>query len=304
MKKKMKLLLALSVTLLAVCAVYLVREYKSLYEWPYTGHTYLGFFSDWRMNFDEAVEASDCAAIAKYVSSRKYRNGKVELTFEIVEVLRGDISEERILLEDWRTYKPVAFGLFHIFKKSQFDYRKGSEYILVMNKGSLYYGYSFYTLTRNEIYIPMDYPDESTIMGRPLFDKFDGESIDEIKARIKEIEAPSPKERLIAADDLPTIIKESDLVLEVKVIGVFIEGIHYTCEVIDVLKGELGATYEDGTIPLTMFIGQPRDGEPFIVTANQKDKELTYYAQSAKNGIIPITDTEAVSEVRRLIAEA
>lgn len=260
------------------------------------------------VSFTEAVENSDCAAVAEFVEYIKEAGtANVRYVFEIKEVLRGEIYDKKINI---LATKGTAHVLEsdHVYTIGGNIYTIGNEYILVMNVyDMLFYDYPHYTLPA-DIYIPVKDKSNGTIYGKPISEDCKEYSGDSVISFIKEAKKAEKEEgmRYTKSDHMPDIVKESDLVMEIKIIDLFAEGVFngspYYCEVLNVLKGGSVNRMEDGRILITLMKGSVIIGESYIIMANRVGEYSTIYGQSSLRSVIPITDTKTIEEIKDLIS--
>jgi len=243
--------------------------------------------------FEELVEASNCAAVAELISHKNNSRG-IESSFAVQEVLYGEIAEEIIHVE--------------MEKEESQKYTAGEEYILILDReDSLFYDHPLCVVVSYELFIPANDLGNSTLYGKPI-SALVNRSATATKATIVDLRGAAKPERksYTKANDLSTIITESDLVLEVKIIDSE-DGVYNAAlcggQVFNVLKGA-PINSDEEYIMLTMLKGSVKVGKTYIVTANRVEDDSIIYSLSAKNGVIPITDTKKVDEVRRLVARA
>jgi hypothetical protein len=263
------------------------------------------FASAETVSFEKAIEISDCIFLAAFLSYKE-KNGYVEYTFEVNEVLRGNVSERTIHLVDTVGETDVAGTSY---ERGRDIYTVGEDYLLLTQRNdSLFYDYPLYVPVAGA-FIPVKELGASAISGKPV-------SVDEINAFLEKARRPvinaqaiSETKNYLTSDDLKAVTLASDLVLEVKINALLAEGIYngnpYNCTVVQSLKGAPVNTIE-GTndIILTLLKGSVALGETYVVMVNRIEETSVIYTQSAKNGVIPSADTKTVDEVKRLISTA
>ena len=159
----------------------------------------------------------------------------------------------------------------------------------IRGNDSLFYDYPNH-VTLAGIFIPVDDFSRSTMYGMS-FSETGVESIDSIKSIIRIAKAPNEDEgqRYTTASDYPTIIAESDYVLEVRITGLYVEGVTgnsntYFCKILDNLRGEeLNAIEESGEILISFLKGSVEIGESYIVMINKVGIDSVIYTQSSRN---------------------
>lgn len=256
------------------------------------------------LTFDEAVDLSDCAAIAEFVSY-KDNGGYIEYTFNVKEVLRGEIPEKTIHVFSSKGFAHVE-GTDYTYEIGNDIYTVGEAYLLIMERNdSLFYEYPHHLLV-TDIFLPEKDAQKSTMYGQRFADIAGKKSTDDIRTHIMKAKEPGRRggERYTAASDWGTIVKESDLILKVKITGLMVEGITgnsntYYCEVLDALKGDSIARRED--ILISLVKGSVDVGETYIVLVNRVGEQSSIYTQSSKKSVIPLSDTKAINQMQKLV---
>ena len=271
-----------------------------------------GIYLFWEFTFTEAIDRSNCAAVAELVSINKHPGGHIEHQFRVKDVLRGETEE-----------------IIHVFDRRGHVYNIGDEYMLIMYKHDyIFYDYPQYSVIA-DIYIPMSDIDKATMYGESLSDlpnekisgtanekRYDVSSIKSIGTIIREAKPPEnlvEGRKYIKTDEISpdnvtrTIVTESDVIFKVKIVALFMEGVRnaspYDAKVIEVLKGEhLAAMTDEGIVFITLMNGSVEVGKEYIVMVNTSSAESFVYVQSSVDSVIPVGDTAKVAEVNNLIA--
>ncbi|MCL1807846.1 MAG: hypothetical protein FWG31_09110 [Oscillospiraceae bacterium] len=243
------------------------------------------------LTFREAVELSDCAIIGKYVAFSE-RDSYVEHTFTVKEVMRGDVYEKTVHLIEMKGTAYVE-GTNYSYKTGEDIYNKGEEYILIMNvNDSLFYDYPLYVLVSN-IYIPAKSIERGTINENRIPD--DVLSVIE-NAKISK---NSNKRNYIESNDIKTIVAETDIIMEVKIIeveeGLFNGNVYY-CEVINIIKGGIIST-DKGKVLISLIKDSVEVGETYIVMVNAVSEDSFIYVQSSRKSIIEKGDIKMVNTI-------
>ncbi|WP_349948403.1 hypothetical protein ABFV83_08200 [Lacrimispora sp. BS-2] len=108
--------------------------------------------------------------------------------------------------------------------------------------------------------------------------------------------------------DMKTIVSEADLVLEVSIEDLKVEGlVHngntYTCDVTDIIKGDSLQKGEDGKILVTFLKGSVEIGGKYVVAVNRVGKDSIIYTQSSKNSVISVDDNKLLDEIHSYIQD-
>ncbi|MDR0325691.1 MAG: hypothetical protein LBI19_06330 [Oscillospiraceae bacterium] len=258
-------------------------------------------------SFQEIVEMSNCVVVASFVSSKITDRGRVESAFNVIEVLRGEVSEKTIYLTEAKGYSTVLDSEYS-YETGNTAYEPKKQYILIMRRSdSLFYDYPQQVLLAG-IFIPVDDIGKSTMYGASLSEMTGVESADDIKSIIRTAKGPADEgQRYTTAIDFPTIIDESDYVLEVRIRGLYVEGITgnsntYFCKILDTIKGRnINTIEESDEILVSLIKDSVVVGETYILMINSVGEDSVIYTQSSKNSVISIKDNEAVKEIEAIL---
>ena len=266
--------------------------------------------------FEEAIEISDCAVNAEFISYHD-KGDFVEYEFNVKEVLYGDVPEKNIFLFSMKGTSHVE-EIDFTYDLSDNKYKTGEEYLLIMEKNdSLFYEHVRYILVTN-IFIPLTNTKESTMYGQRITvnDKSKLIQADEINKYVENIKKMSKSSSVVDAikpsytnsADMITIVSEADLILEVSIEDLKVEGlVHngntYTCDISDIIKGDSLEKGEDGKILVTFLKGSVEVGRRYVVAVNKVDMDSIIYTQSSKNSVIPVDDKKILDEISSYIQE-
>ena len=256
------------------------------------------------LTFTEALEWSNVVIIGEYINELLdfEDDGAYCYKFKVIEVLRGEVPEDSAHLVGYYG-TAQAIGPDQIYKTDEKAYIEKQQYILVMDRtDSLFYDYPRYTLVGG-IYIPLDNISKSTMYGNSVkMEAFANKDANYIKDFIRNMEPPKKERKNYTnATDLPTIIKESDLILELKVTEFMGEGLdreHYYCDVVKFIKGDSYVSPEDRKdIVITVFKGGVEVGKSYVVMVIRGSETGFLYMQSSTMSIIPIDDGKTIAEI-------
>ncbi|MDR0889237.1 MAG: hypothetical protein LBM28_01145 [Oscillospiraceae bacterium] len=260
--------------------------------------------------FTEAVSCSDVIVVGEYVAPGVFEdNGNWPMhTFKVKEVWRGDVPDETVHLFGFNNYYHIIEG--GSYQAGSNDFEKGREYLLIMEShDSLYFDFTQYAIIGN-MYIPIEDFSQSTMYGEPLEMHTDEvfEDLAALHEWIQNAEPPEPKvKNFTTATDLPTIVEESGLVLQVKITGIAEEGAGnsriYNCEILEEIKG--GSTESllgRNDIWLSLQLGKVEVGETYIVLVNRLGEDSLACIQSSLNSVFPLSETETIEEIYALVA--
>ena len=195
------------------------------------------------------------------------------------------------------------------YQTGSIDYKVNKEYLLILSRNdSLFLDYPQHAIISG-LFIPIDNIEKSTMYGEPLFEMADIRSTSDIRSTIHSAKAPNNDEgqRYTSATDLPTIILESDYILEIEIIDLYVEGIYansntYYCRIINNLRGENINTIEDTDVILVSFIKDSVEiGESYIIMVNRVGRKSLIYTQSSLRSVISMYDVITIEEIKMLI---
>ena len=259
------------------------------------------------LTFNDAIDLSDVIVVATYISS-EISNEQVKSKFNVSEVLRGDINEDVVYIFDSIGHSSV-FDSELSYQTGSIDYKVNKEYLLILSRNdSLFLDYPQHAIISG-LFIPIDNIEKSTMYGEPLFEMADIRSTSDIRSTIHSAKAPNNDEgqRYTSATDLPTIILESDYILEIEIIDLYVEGIYansntYYCRIINNLRGENINTIEDTDVILVSFIKDSVEiGESYIIMVNRVGRKSLIYTQSSLRSVISMYDVITIEEIKMLI---
>ncbi|RXZ79209.1 hypothetical protein EBB07_23815 [Paenibacillaceae bacterium] len=268
------------------------------------------------ISFEEAIEISEVAVNAEFIAYLD-KGDFVEYEFKIKEVLYGDVPETNIYIFSMKGTSHVEETDF-TYNIGNDKYIIGDEYLLIMEKNdSLFYEHVRYMLVTN-IFIPLKNIQGSTMYEQSIAVKDEDtlNSNDKINNYVKGIKNSSKniftpdKEgaSYTESDDMKTIVSEADLVLEVTIEDLKVEGlVHngntYTCDVSDIIKGDSLEKGEDGKILVTFLKGSVEVSGKYVVMINKVGEDSIIYTQSSKNSVIPVDDKKLLNEISSYIQE-
>ena len=266
------------------------------------------------MTFEEAVLRSNSGVIAEFISVAHITDDYVEFEFHVNDVIYGNVPEQTILLRE-------AVGIAHIeeieysYSLGENVYTAGQKYILVMQRhDSLFYDYPIYVLSSN-IIIPLDDIENSAMYGREIasFSSIDFIDASSIIQLIKDIRTSNTVDtfgdednaRYTDSDAIAEIAYESDIVLEVLIESLFVEGHHngntYISKIINVLKGGQINTNEDDRVFVVLMKGSVEIGQSYIVILNRVGEHSLVYTQSSMRSVISPDDAYSINELNQAL---
>lgn len=267
------------------------------------------------ISFEKAIEISDCAVNAEYVSYLDKGNF-VEYEFKINDILYGDVPETTIYVFSMKGTSHIE-EIDFTYDIGNDEYTEGDEYLLILEKNdSLFYEHVRYMLV-TDIFIPLKNLEESSMYDQMIeFNHKDTfSSVIEVNDYVKSIKNSNKsislaEERFLytKSDNMKIIVLEADMVLEVTIDELFVEGLvgngdTYTCSVLDIIKGNSLQKGEDGKILVTFLKGGVEVGGEYVVMLNKVGDESIIYTQSSKNSVVPVEDEDLINEIISYINE-
>jgi hypothetical protein len=251
--------------------------------------------------FPQAVEASDCAVIAEFVSYTP-KQRYVEYVFNVSEVLRGYVPENPIIVRELGADAHILYsGMSPEMGTDRFTV--GNEYVLILYRTDMiFYDRTQFSFTAFGLHIPVNDIGRGRMCGELISEHFDGDVI----AYIREAEPPPEViPSYTASEDMAEIIEFSDIVAEVKIVSLGMEradnGINYSAEILNELKGSSLNKGDDGRVNIALIKGSAEIDGKYIVMLNGRDETSFRYTQSSLRSVISMEDTEAVAEVMRIL---
>ncbi|MDR0889593.1 MAG: hypothetical protein LBM28_02975 [Oscillospiraceae bacterium] len=250
------------------------------------------------INFLDAIDLSPIIFVGEYMGYEMTDMGVFDCSFKVKEVWRGDFTEEVI---HYVSYE-LGGG----------TYLEGQDYVLIMQRHeSLFYEYPHHTII-GDMFIPVENFSNSLMHGQPLSNHSDEvfEDISSLREWVLNAEPPEEKAKNFTwATDFPTVVKEAELILEVTITGISIEGTHkasnvYLGEVLAFVKGDTYVPFDPETsneIGITLNKGL-EIGETYLVLVNRVDATACFYIQSSPVSVIPLSETETIEEIYALVA--
>ncbi len=265
------------------------------------------YTQEFELTFQEAIDLSDCVVVAEYVSYED-KDAYVVSLFQVKNMLRGTAKEEMIHVVEMKGTSTVL-GTDYSYKTGGGTYEAGKQYILVLNRNDLlFYEYPHYVPV-TDIFIPVDDIESAMMYGEPI-DELQDMNVSTLRTndlfmRARPVEEEEPS--YTTAEDIPTIIEESDYLLEVQITGMMGEGIvhdgvTYFCKVLDVLQGGTLVTAANDTIYIVFMKDSVQLNETYIVMVNQAGEQSLLFTQSSLNSIIDPDDGEAMAMIAACIA--
>ncbi|MCL2046234.1 MAG: hypothetical protein FWG88_07595 [Oscillospiraceae bacterium] len=248
------------------------------------------------VTFQEAVDLSSCAIVAELLSYEINRNGYLEYTFAVKEVLRGLVSDDTIYLIE-QDFANIPYEL-------------KEHYILIMTKyDSLFHEVPQFSLI-SRLFIPINDIEKSSMYGEPLEKDTHFNDVDELITFIRNTETPAFDlyQKYSTSTEIATIVKDADFVLHIDVIGLYVEGTiansnTYYCKVTNQLKGDGLVTIDNSNVILITLLKECVNvNESYVVMVNLVGKNSVIYSQSSKLSVISINDHEAIDEVESLLS--
>ena len=259
--------------------------------------------------FDQAIEASNCAVTATFVSNHNYDDYN-ELEFKVIEVIYGYVPEKSIMV--------IEMDEQNCGEYSDHTYKESETYTLVLNRtDSIFYDHARYSFI-SDIFIPISENTSSiSINGESIvtvrnsvlnknninqYLKDIGKSKTNLSEIRKDIDIP-----FTTATNFSEIIPASDYVMEIVIKDIAVEGtIHngntYICDIVDVLKGGIPTTNENKEIWVTFLKDSVKVGKNYITMLNQLGDDSIIYVQSSKHSIVSPDNKTALEQIKKIVA--
>ena len=258
-------------------------------------------------SFSEFMGESNCVAIGEYISCREL-DKNMEYEFKVKQVLKGDISEEIVQVLQMKGYASATASTIG-FNTGGKIYKEGEEYILVMCR----FDYVFHDVPRYHLfigpYLPVRHLEKSTLYGEPIPDLAEDCSLEHIRQLIEQAKDISEEMgygfRYSSATDIPTVVKEADIVIKVKILRVTSEAADdrtsYLCSVLEVLKKDSIEKLEGREdIEVLLHKSSAKVGEEYILLLN-REARIPLFLASSRNSIFSLTDEKAVKEIEEAV---
>ncbi|MCL1806636.1 MAG: hypothetical protein FWG31_02920 [Oscillospiraceae bacterium] len=250
------------------------------------------------LTFPEAIEGSDCVVVGKYLSFTDDPDA-IRHEFAVKEILRGEIHEEVIHLYAGKGLSTV-WEIVYTYRVDRHEYIVGEEYILVMNRlDSIFYDHPRCVLV-TDIHIPAKDIKSGTMYDKLISDSYEGDILFLIKGTKMPVGWKS--KNYTTAEDMPAIVGETDLILEVKIQEIYSEWGGYLVDVLNVLKGDPSPQMND--VILSLLETDLDVGGTYVVLVNWPGVERTgrIFTPSSYKSVFHVSDTKAIEEIKELIA--
>jgi len=257
-------------------------------------------------SFSEFMGESNCVAIGEYVSCREL-DKNMEYEFKVKQVLKGDILEKVIHVLQMKGYASVATSTIGL-NTGEKIYEEGEEYILVMGKEDyVFHDTPEYRLFIGAPYLPVKNLEKSTLYGEPIPDFAEDCSLEHIIKLIEQAEDITEgmgySFRYSVAMDIPTVVKEADVVVRVKILRVLSDVADdrttYLCSVQKTLKDDsVGELEGREDIYAILLKSSAKVGEEYMLLLN---RGTTFFLASSKNSVFIATDEKAVKEIEEAV---
>lgn len=253
-------------------------------------------------SFEELIDHSDVALVGKYVKMFD-RDNYYEYKFIVKELLYGEVSETEIYVYENKGIEQSQSGLFQVLGTG--EYRKGKEYILIMEKyESILYDHDRYMIA-GDLYL-CEKEQEYTLYSENI-------SIPEgMTMREYILTLADPENRQTATkntvkydDPMEKMAAESQYIGIIEIIALEVEGkVHngntYRCRAESLIKGSNMNTYGNGTFLLTLMKGTVNVGESYMIGFSPADGSTSLiYVQATEDSVMAASDenVKLVSEL-------
>ena len=255
--------------------------------------------TDKTVTLASSVEKSHAGVVGEFVAF--YDRGQLlEFEFIVKDKLYGNVPESRIIV----THQPTSNETALVMGEN--TYEKGKEYVLILYRyESLFLEYARYYIV-NDIHIPYSDTKNAVMNGTPLAIKGD------VKNTIKNIAktngfSEEDNVKAFRTEDLETVVKECDAIIEVKVVdilaeGVFHNGTSYVCELKSTLKGTV-ATNGMNLLYVVSLKDSLVEGETYYITVTSSGESSLVNSLASPQGIIPSYATVIYEQILSWLEE-
>ena len=256
--------------------------------------------TDKTVTLASSVESSHAGVVGEFVAF--YDRGQLsEFEFIVKDVLYGNVPESRIIVTHQLTSNETALVM------DENTYEAGEEYVLILHRfESLFLEYARYYIV-NDIHIPYNDTQSAVMNGSPLA------IIGDVKSTVKNIAntngySEEEKRDIYRTENLETVVKDCDAIIEIRVLGVAAEGVlhngtTYTCQYINSLTGNDVPVNPDGNLFVVSFRDSLLLGNTYYLTVSAGDSSSVVYTLASPQGIIPTYDASAYEQIVAWLTE-
>lgn len=254
------------------------------------------------MTFEDAVMLSDVAVLAEYVETLTH-DYYVEHVFRVKDCHYGKVDEEIIYVASGIGISIVPdFG--YSYRMEECLYESGKDYILILNKHqSIMYDHDRYINVTNLMLNESD--KKYTLYDEDiLFSEFDSFA-DYLLSLRSGASTVDDQDVRMYTDAEQKIALESEYIAELRIENLYLEGVvhngnTYVCSIVELHKGYVEDTREDGTILVVIKKNTVEIGERYVVGFSQVDEHSAVYSQSADDGVVPVGD-DRLNEIMKYL---
>lgn len=260
------------------------------------------------VNFETTVQNSTAAVTAEFVS---YREDKDYMTykFKVIDILYGKVTESEI---EFRLSN-MGNGVDQ-FGYNSLTFNEGDKYIIPLTRrDDLFFDtpqYSFVGMSVIPYGTIEQYSKENNEFAALISEKYGGDLALYFKETEKNVgHSKERTKNIFREENLETVVKNTDILLKVKVNGVLTEGTvapttTYTCEVLESVNGvSYKSDSENGLIYVTCFKNSLKIGKEYVIALCRSSDKSLIYTQAADNGIISVDDTETIEQIKIWLSE-
>ena len=253
--------------------------------------------------FEELVDSATDVVKGRVVK-KVIKDYVTHFEIEVVERYKGEPVEENIIFEIEHGF-PLEYVLKQNLDKQPSHFENGKEYYFVLERHKyVYYEYDIYIYSGASLYFPAENIQDSTLGGEPLAkhsdipnDYDENVFVEYLKNTIynrKGTEKVFYGMEYTEETDLKTIVREADIVVEVKVnteedSESMITDI-YWCDITEVLKGDI----KEEKIEVIFFEDTVKKGEKYLLALDLSTTGR--YRFSSKNSMLDMKQYDEILE--------
>lgn len=244
------------------------------------------------MTFEDAVMLSDVAVLAEYIETLTH-DYYVEHVFRVKDCYYGKVDEEIIYVASGVGLSVVP-DLDYSYRMEECVYELGKDYILILNKHqSIMYDHDRYINVTNLMLNESD--KKYTLYSEDiLFSEFNSfaDYLLSFRSVAFTVDDQDVKTYADVEQELALV---SEFIAELSIEALYLEGVvhngnTYVCSIVELHKGNVQDTCEDGTILVVIKKNTVEIGERYVVGFSQVDEHSVIYSQSTEDGVVPVGD--------------
>ena len=252
------------------------------------------------LSIQKRIDNSHCAVVAEFLNFRK-SEGFYVWEFKNKEVIYGEAPENIIIIYTSDVNKSDL-------------YKKNNEYLLILHRHeSLMYEYGARYMLSSEEIVCLNKPGLTVFNNKDTLSALASLNKEQIIKQVKRIESVTGHEKqnspkIFRTENLETVTKQSDIIVEAKVSGVLSESNitnakTFICKAENILKGETIFNSSNNQFYITAYADSMEIGGNYIIIMSVVDETSLIYTQASPIGIIPADDTEIITKIKNWLNE-